>query len=102
MKAFTPLLAILLAFTALVLPGATAHKDKKKVQAELDRDMAPHTWEAYVVNRMVFGFTLDEFMSMWRNKIGDYGMTDFDWRTDACTGVDDKPLGWNCKLWSKK
>jgi hypothetical protein len=96
MKTFPPLLALLLTLTSFLISSATA-KDKKKVQAELDHDYTAHTWEAHIVNRMVFLLPLDDFMVMWRNQVGDSGMTNLIWVTDACTGVDDKPLGWNCE-----
>ncbi|KAH6852806.1 hypothetical protein BKA58DRAFT_444622 [Alternaria rosae] len=45
MKFTTPLLTTLLTITSLIT-DASAHKDKKKIQAELDRDMTAHTLEA--------------------------------------------------------
>jgi hypothetical protein len=96
MKTFAPLLTLLLTLASFLIPSATA-KDKDKIQEELDRDYTAHTWEAHIVNRMVFVLPLDQFMVMWRTQVGESGITGLIWVTDACTGVDDKPLGWNCE-----
>jgi hypothetical protein len=36
-------------------------------------------------------------MDMWNRRVGENGYTDLDWTSDACTGVDDSPFGWDCK-----
>ncbi|KAI4953481.1 hypothetical protein J4E91_002328 [Alternaria rosae] len=89
MKFTTPLLTTLLTIKSLIT-DASAHKDKKKIQAELDRDMTAHTLEAKAVNRMVFIEPLWAFMNMWRNHEASYGVTGLIWATDASRKKIDK------------
>jgi len=97
MKFNTPLLN-LLSISAILIPDASAHKDKKKAAAELEKDMTAHTLEAKAVNYMVFVEPLWHFMDMWHDHEALYGVTGLDWVTDACTGVDDRPFKWDCEL----
>ncbi|KAF1830313.1 hypothetical protein BDW02DRAFT_483952, partial [Decorospora gaudefroyi] len=46
---------------------------------------------------MMFGISIDDFMVRWRSHSGYYGATNLIWKSDACTGVDDKPFGWDFK-----
>ncbi|KAI4647311.1 uncharacterized protein J4E79_010169 [Alternaria viburni] len=96
MKFHNPLLN-LLSLTAILIPDVSAHKDKKKAAAELEKDMTAHTLEAKAVNYMVFVEPLWHFMDMWHNHEASYGVTGLDWVTDACTGVDDRPFKWDFK-----
>jgi len=97
MKFTTPLFN-LLTLSAILIPDASAHKDKKKAEAELNRDMTAHTLEAKAVNYMVFVEPLWHFIDMWNNHEASYGVTGLDWVTDACTGVDDRPFKWDCEF----
>ncbi|KAI4648340.1 hypothetical protein J4E93_004752 [Alternaria ventricosa] len=89
MKLTTPLLN-LLTLTTLLIPSTSAHKDKKKAAAELNRDMTAHTLEAKAVNYMVFVEPLWHFMQMWKNHEATYGVTDLTWVTDQARKKIDK------------
>jgi hypothetical protein len=47
---------------------------------------------------MVFSWPIKEFYTHHKMVWPPEGLTwgDFDWTTDACSHVDDKPFGWNC------
>jgi hypothetical protein len=49
---------------------------------------------------MIFQEPIGQFYTDHKYKHYPGGTTwgDFDWTTDACTGVDDRPFGWDCEF----
>jgi hypothetical protein len=48
------------------------------------------------VDVMLWRTGIWQFMHMWKRHEAPYGVRTLIWKTDACTGADDRPFGWDC------